>query len=54
MSSYCCSKFEKALEWGTDFAEEGPAISHMDSEYWIGTDLGAIHFCPWCGYELEE
>ena len=53
MKKCCCATFERALEWGTDREQEGPAITYIVEEYWIGTDITAICFCPWCGKKLE-
>ncbi len=54
MNKYCCSAFERALEWGTDYGEDGPLIRHINHEYLVGSGLLPLYYCPWCGLDLEE
>lgn len=54
MNKYCCSAFEKALEWGTDYGEDGPLMRYISHQYLVGFGLPHVNYCPWCGTELEE
>lgn len=55
MKIFCCINFEKARKKGSDSDGLGKLISrHENDKYFIGLDLVAIQYCPWCGYEIEE
>lgn len=53
-SEFCCKAFTHALEDGTD-SEEYECLMRFDrDDYFLGSDLPAIEFCPWCGKSIEN
>ncbi len=54
MKRYCCDEFIRARQSGTDNEAFGKLIHLIASEYFMGSDLAPISYCPWCGYEIED
>lgn len=50
----CCDVWAKAHEAGTDNEMYSSLISdESDGESWMGSELPAVRFCPWCGKPKE-
>jgi hypothetical protein len=49
----CCASWEAAHRNGTDNEMYGALVYWLDHNPYIGCDLPAVEFCPWCGARKE-
>jgi hypothetical protein len=51
----CCPDMEAAQESGTDNEGFGPLVYRSAEDiFFLGCDLPALKFCPWCGKRPKE